>query len=400
MSYIKAKHFPADVKKIHDKLEKANRKLIYTGGEIRFQSEKDLEGYIVEHFTEIFPDLVLVKRQLSIKMQRCDLLCCTKSVKQPVIIELKNEEDRDLVSQLTRYRKAIVKEKPFAEHIDYSLPVRLVAIAPTFHEDNYTDKEASKFEDDFCFWQFSLENHNNSGQFKLCGKTYDIPYPIFGLPELPSSLDLYSSLPPFTGNFFGKLPEEYRTDFLTLRSLFTSQPKVKEMVGLSYRKVIYGTGEGQNHKKLAEITNTSKGLCLFLWLPTRVKTRIKIPVTRFGFVLANGNSPFSKSSLVEWVVCTKDTIDMKNKPNTNISLSFNRHGMIKWCPPNLYLAQATSGSSNTFWLLMELLKNITLPIDNATLTWWESFKTQTPADLGWYIDLAIKTWNYRVNSRS
>lgn len=57
MSYIKAKHFPADVKEIHDKLEKANRKLIYTGGEIRFQSEKDLEGYIEEHFSEIFPDL-------------------------------------------------------------------------------------------------------------------------------------------------------------------------------------------------------------------------------------------------------------------------------------------------------------------------------------------------------
>lgn len=68
-----------------------------------------------------------------------------------MVIELKNEEDRSLVSQLTRYRKAILTEQPFAEKIDYSLPVKLIAIAPIFHPDNYIDKEASKFEDDFCF---------------------------------------------------------------------------------------------------------------------------------------------------------------------------------------------------------------------------------------------------------
>ncbi|MGB3510337.1 MAG: hypothetical protein WBA93_14095 [Microcoleaceae cyanobacterium] len=29
-------------------------------------------------------------------------------------------------------------------------------------------------------------------------------------------------------------------------------------------------------------------------------------------------------------------------------------------------------------------------------TWWESYQTQTHTNLGWYIDLAIKTWNYRI----
>jgi len=28
--------------------------------------------------------------------------------------------------------------------------------------------------------------------------------------------------------------------------------------------------------------------------------------------------------------------------------------------------------------------------------WWESYKTKTPTHLGWYIDLAIKTCNYRI----
>lgn len=68
---------------------------------------------------------------------------------------------------------------------------------------------------------------------------------------------------------------------------------------------LYGTGEGQNHKKLAEITNTGKGIWLFLWIPTAVKTKIKIPVARFGFVLATNNSHFAQDSIVEWLVCTK-----------------------------------------------------------------------------------------------
>jgi hypothetical protein len=396
MPYLKAHRLPAIFKKLDKELDQANRKLIYLGGEILFQSERDLEDYIEENFSELFPDLVLVKRQLNIKRQQCDLLCCTKSVKQPVIIELKNEEDRGIVSQLTRYRKALLEEKPFLDQIDYSLPFRLVAIAPTFHEDNYTDKEASKFEEDLCFWEFSVENHNDLGKFKLCGKTYDILYPIFCLPGIPVSSDSISSgLPFLTLNFLAKLDKEYHEEFRELRTLFLSQPKVKEMVSPSYSKLLYGTGEGKNHKKLAEITNTGKGLCLFLWLPTAAKANIKIPIDRFGFVLAKDSNPLSKDSLVEWIVCTQGTIDLKIQPKFEANPSFNKNGMLKWCKPNSYLAQATIGSLKTLLLLINLIKGVTPPIDDATLNWWETYKIKTPDYLGWYIDLAIKTWNYR-----
>lgn len=397
MPYLKAKHLTPSLKRLNQESDKANRKLIYIGGEIRFQSEMDLEDYVEAHFSELFPDLLLVKRQYTIKMQRCDLLCSTKSTKQPVVIELKNEEDRGIVSQLIRYCKAIVTEKPFPEQINYSLPVKLIAIAPTFHEDNYTDKEASKYENDFCLCKFSVENYNNLGKFSISDKTYDIPYPIFGLPETQLNYESsLGSLPGFTLNFLGRLNKEYKNDFVVLRSLFMSQPKVKEMVSPTYRKLLYGTGEGENYKKLAEITNTSRGLSLFLWLPTNVKTNVKIPVARFGFVLAKDNSPLSKESIVEWIVCTTNTVDLKDKPSLTIKSSFNWHGMLKWCKPNSYLAQATMESSNTFWLLMYLLKGIVPPIDDETLKWWESSKIQNNNKLGWYIDLAIKTWNYRV----
>lgn len=397
MTYLRAKNLSAQLKRYNKELDEANRKLIYVGGVIRFQSENDLEAYIELNFNKIFPDLILVKRQYSIKMQPCDLLCCSKLTKQPVIIELKNEEDRGLVPQLIRYRKAILTAKPFAEQIDYSLPVKLIAITPKFHEDNYTDKEASKFEDDLYFWKFNVDNYNNLGKFTLCDKTYDIPYPICGLPETYLNYDAQlDSLPAFTFNFLGKLKKEYHNDFLFLRLLFMSQPKVKEMVSPTYSKLLYGTGEGENHKKLAEITNTSKGLSLFLWLPTHVRTNIKLPATRFGFVLAKDNSPLSKESSVEWIVCTKDTVNLKDKYSPTANSSFNRHGMLKWCKPDLYLTQATMGSKNTFWLLMYILKGIKPPIDDETLRWWESYKIQNHNKLGWYIDLAIKTYNYRV----
>ncbi|MDJ0517179.1 MAG: endonuclease NucS [Trichodesmium sp. MO_231.B1] len=262
MPYLKSKHLTKAEKKQDEKVAKSTRNLVLINDKIKFQSEEDLENYIEENFNQIFPDLVLIKRQYTINTQRCDLLCSTKLVKQPVIIELKNEEDRGLISQLTRYRKALLIEKPFAEQIDYSLPVKLIAIrltprsanAPIFHEDNYTDQEASKFEDDFCLWEFSIDIQQNQdiAQFNLSGKTYDIPYPIFGLAGKNLNSESYSkSLPTFAWEFYFRLDKKYEKDFQALRNQLIAQPKIKEMVSTSYRKVLYGTGEGKNHKKLA-----------------------------------------------------------------------------------------------------------------------------------------------------
>lgn len=117
------------------------------------------------------------------------------------------------------------------------------------------------------------------------------------MPEISPNLEL-SSLPAFTRNFVSRLPPDYHTDFLKLRTLLLSQPKVKEMVSTTYRKILYGTGDGVNHKKVAEITNTTNGIVLFLWLPTAVSKNIKTPVTRFGLVLKKGTNPFSENSSI------------------------------------------------------------------------------------------------------
>ena len=440
MPYLKAKHLTEAEKKRDEKVAKSTRNLVLINDKIKFQSEEDLENYIEENFNQIFPGLVLIKRQHTINTQRCDLLCSIKSVKEPVIIELKNEEDRGLISQLTRYRKALLIEKPFAEQIDYSLPVKLIAIAPTFHEDNYTDKEASKFENDFCLWEFSIdiEQSRDVAQFNLSGKTYDIPYPIFGFPGKILNSESYSkSLTSFAFEFYLRLDKKYEKDFQALRNQLIGQPKIKEMVSTSYKKVLYGTGEGKNHKKLAEITNTpGKNVCLFLWLPTSVDTKSDRPVERFGFVLKDASNPLSNDSIVEWLVSTKGTINNKNTPDINSEVAaYGRDGKLKWSRANLYLGNVTfrytqdlakleewkrvAQTSNkkskkvlnqivnsyqnnpTFWLLMYVLKGVTSEtITDEDRAWWESYKTQTPTHLGWYVDLAIKTWNYQINQKT
>ncbi|MDY7007355.1 MAG: hypothetical protein SWX82_26355 [Cyanobacteriota bacterium] len=152
---------------------------------------------------------------------------------------------------------------------------------------------------------------------------------------------------------------------------------------------MYGTGDGKTYKKLAEITNTANGVNLFLWLPTAVRNNIKVPVTRFGFILAANENSLSDDSPVEWIVCTKGTVNLKYK-----ELSFNRNGMAKWCEPSQYLHFASVGSYNTFSLLTYLLIGVTPDtMSDEDRVWWNSYKNKTPNNLGWYIDLAIKTWN-------
>jgi len=53
----------------------------------------------------------------------------------------KNGEDRYVVQQLTRYYDALLEHKPFADRVDYDRPARLIAIAPKFHRDNFTDRK-------------------------------------------------------------------------------------------------------------------------------------------------------------------------------------------------------------------------------------------------------------------
>lgn len=118
----------------------------------QFPDEQTLEETVWSHLGSLF-SLNVLSRQFIIQNQICDLLAIDGRG-QLVILELKNVEDRYILPQLTRYYHAVVQEQPFAERVDYTLPVRLVAIAPTFHAHTLIDREYSRL--DVELWTFRL----------------------------------------------------------------------------------------------------------------------------------------------------------------------------------------------------------------------------------------------------
>lgn len=376
-----------------------NIKLSFDGKNVRFSSEKDLEAYIEQNFNLIFPDLTLLARQYTILDRRCDLICCKKENSQAVVIELKNQEDRYVVTQLVRYHKSIIISKPFDTIIDYSLPIELVAISPSFHSDNYIDKEYSKLELQTYLYEFDIKYLNTRANFKILDRYFELNYPILGLVDSYDvravDKDFLFSKP---GQFYQRLDSECRQDFLNLHYRLISQAAVKCWTSNNYRCILYGTGTGQNHQKLAEINNGGQNLYLYLWLPTAVKTNVKIPVARFGLICKESRRAIYTKSEVEWLVCSENNISLKDRPQLSSgNFSFNRQGMLKWCPSKNYLLQAShSGyNTNTFQLLIYLLRNIKPPFSKEELGWWEHNSSPSPTDLGWYVDLAIKMWQYR-----
>lgn len=134
-----------------------------------FQSELFLEDFIW-HNLESLLKLKRLARQYYLNNQICDILAIAWN-KQLTVIELKNTEDRYIIQQLTRYYDAVRKYRPFSEQVDYQLPIRLIAIAPCFHQHNLIDLEYNKLtvkllnfrinhteDDKFCFELKDIEN--------------------------------------------------------------------------------------------------------------------------------------------------------------------------------------------------------------------------------------------------
>lgn len=108
----------------------------------QFENEALLENFL-QHHLEPLLGLKVLGQQHVIHGQICDLIAIAPTG-QLAILELKNQEDRYIVQQLTRYFDALITEKPFQAVADYGQPVRLLAIAPSFSRDTFTDCKYSQ----------------------------------------------------------------------------------------------------------------------------------------------------------------------------------------------------------------------------------------------------------------
>lgn len=193
-----------------------------TGQGWEFSSEAALEDFVWANLKQLL-GLVPLERQYSVKGEVCDILAIDNNQKL-VVIELKNTEDRYLVQQLTRYYDNLLEKKPFKEQLDYEEPVRLVAVAPSFHKHNLIDRKYNK-----------LENE--------------------GIPTPPKLLL----------EWLGSCTVSEEEGILKIRQqILTFDNRIKEIT--ESKSIKYGRGKANLCAELV-FDRKSKKLILFLWLP-------------------------------------------------------------------------------------------------------------------------------------
>lgn len=149
-----------------------------------FTSEFGLEEFLWAHLAPLLT-LTPLARQYIIKGQVCDILAVTAN-RQLAILELKNEEDRYVVPQLTRYYASIKQEQPFPDQVDYRQPIKLIAIAPSFHLHNEIDRTYSRLS--FDFWRFQVHESDSKITFHLHATETDQPHRVAIPPDYHGSL--------------------------------------------------------------------------------------------------------------------------------------------------------------------------------------------------------------------
>lgn len=129
----------------------------------QFASENNLEDFVWGKLNNLF-ELSPLKRQYTAYGDICDILALDKNSRL-VILELKNVQDRYIVQQLTRYYHSLLEEKPFQQQVNYQLPVRLIAVAPSFHRHNWIDRKYHKLS--FEFMSFTIRQQQNDVYLQL-----------------------------------------------------------------------------------------------------------------------------------------------------------------------------------------------------------------------------------------
>lgn len=169
-----------------------------------------------------------------------------------------------MVQQLTRYYAAIADARPFEEQVDYSKPVALVAIAPCFHRDNWTDRQYSTL--DLQFLQFQIVERRDQLYLQLKAITLersDTVYSPIKIVHTVQSLELPKPPTAFLRILSQSKPREREAIEAIRSTILTFDTRMEEHVCADV--VRYGRGK----KHCAEIRYDSlrQRPTLILWLP-------------------------------------------------------------------------------------------------------------------------------------
>jgi RecB family endonuclease NucS len=242
-----------------------------TGKSYEFASEATLENFVWGNLQHLF-GLTPLARQYQALGEFCDIIAVNNS-KQLSIIELKNTEDRYIIQQLTRYYDNLASEKPFADKIDYDLPVQLIAIAPSFHRHNHIDRKYSKLKIDFLQLAITRKSQDFYLQLTNCDTNFvnevQIPYQ-----ELDIAIKASNVLAPpqLLLDWLGSCNGDQQQAIIKMRERILSfDERIKEKI--EGKNTIKYKGKSQLVAELYFQKKTLE-LVIFLWLP--------IPSSLFG----------------------------------------------------------------------------------------------------------------------
>ncbi len=234
-----------------------------------FPSEENLEDFLWETLVKL-SGIKPIKRQFGVNGQFCDILGVTRRGSL-AIIELKNSEDRYVVSQISRYYDALITEKPLSDLIDYKQPIELIVIASSFHRDNFIDQKYNKL--NIRFLQFNIEEKPENILFSLKDlQSNSVTCQLIDLPK--SSQNQSISIPP---RRLTKLLADYdqktKESILEVRSqILKFNPKIQEVSNTN--NIIYGTGKTKSCAELRQ-DKVRNIMVLFLWLPWKTSRHHK-----------------------------------------------------------------------------------------------------------------------------
>jgi len=133
-------------------------------GEIaEFETERHLEWFF---WHTVLPKIGLkpLKSQYICKEGICDILA-KGTENQLVIIELKNTQDSHVLAQITAYFDALIKEQPFSDQVDYTKPIDLYTVCPSYRERTESTLKYHKLK--FTLFSYSVKSSGESFIFTL-----------------------------------------------------------------------------------------------------------------------------------------------------------------------------------------------------------------------------------------
>lgn len=244
-----------------------------------FREERLLEDFVWDSLGDL--DLVPIKRQFGINGEYCDILAKTKT-NQLVVLELKNNDDRYIIHQLTRYYHGLKTTKPFKDSVDYEQPIRLIAIAPDFHRHNFIDRRYNLLQFEFIRFEILNQTDNFYLLFHLEGRkklTISNPIPFIAggkiLSQSQNNIDLPTP-PRMLINTLDQLLPSAKIEILRFREkMLSSNKRIKEIK--ETRSLFYGRGKTKPccQFKLVPVSNINKSsqfsqvyqFQCYLWLP-------------------------------------------------------------------------------------------------------------------------------------